>query len=541
MKKKQALLIDGLVEIRFDFDWEILELVKSIPRRRFRDNKKGKYWVCPLSVDNLSILQDADFVMDKGLLQYLDDKNKKKDAVIEMPDLKKELFPFQRDGVSFIYQRDGRAIVADEMGLGKTIQALAYLSLCPEKRPAVIVCPGHLKLNWLKEIKETLPDEMSKNIEVLYGLTATKINPKTEIIIVNYHILNAWVNELIKIKPQIVIMDEAHFCKNNKTQRTKAAKKLTKKSPYLIALTGTPIVNKPVEGFNIIQMVDKTVFPNRWDYLHRYCDAKHNGFGWDFTGASNEGELHKKLKTVMIRRLKKDVLKDLPDKIYSSVPIEIQNIDEYKKAEDDFIDYLLRKKGIQAAQKASRAGHLAKIEGLKQLAVDGKIQPAMKWIEDFLENNVDGKLVVFGTHRKTVDVIMDKFDGIAVKVDGSVSTKDRDLAVGRFHEDKNIRLFMGNIQAAGTGLTLTAASTVAFLELPWSPGELAQAEDRCHRIGQKNFVNVYHLIAADTIEEKIAMLLDKKRKVLDAVLDGEQDEGTPLLTELIKMYRKEGR
>lgn len=535
--KKACLAEEGLVEIWFDFDWDVLETVKGIPGRRFRNDRKGKYWTCPLSPDALLILGEAGFTLDEGLNEYLNGLSRKESVKMEIPRLKKELFPFQVDGVSFILERGGRAVVADEMGLGKTIQALAYLGVHPEKRPAVVVCPAHLKLNWLKEIEETLPDSMNKNVEMLYGLSTSKIRPGAGIIIVNYDILGAWVDELIKIKPQVLIADEAHFCKNNKAQRTKATKKLAKKCPHVITLTGTPIVNRPMEGFNIVQMVNKTVFPNHWNYLHRYCGAKHNGFGWDFSGASNQEELHEKLKTVMIRRLKKDVLQDLPDKIYSSIPIEILNAQEYKKAEDDFIRYLVKKKGVKAAQKASRAEHLVKIEGLKQLAIEGKIQPAMKWIEDYVE---DGKLIVFTTHKKTVDAVVNKFNKIAVKVDGSVSAKEREKAVKRFQEDKKIKLFVGNIQAAGTGLTLTAASSVAFLELPWSPGELVQAEDRCHRIGQKNSVNVYYLIAAGTIEEKIAMLLDKKRRVLDAVLDGGVNEEAPLLTELIKLYKGGG-
>lgn len=533
--KKAYLAEGGIIEIKFDFDWETLGLVKSIPGRRFQ-NGGEKYWTCPLSQGALLTLREAGFILDDGLNELGQNGNMK----IEIPRLKKDLFPFQERGISFISQRNGRAIVADEMGLGKTIQALAYLGAHPEKRPAVVVCPAHLKLNWLREIKETLPDNMNKNVEVLYGLSTSKIRPGADIIIVNYDILNAWMEALIKIKPCTLIIDEAHFCKNSKAQRTKATRKLARKCPHVIALTGTPIVNRPVEGFNIVQMVDKTIFPNHWNYLHRYCGAKHNGFGWDFSGASNQEELHEKLKTVMIRRLKKDVLQDLPDKIYSSIPIEILNAREYKKAEDDFIRYLMEKKGIKAAQKASRAEHLVKIEGLKQLAIEGKIQLAIKWIEDSVENNENGKLIVFATHKKTVEAIVNKFGKIAVKVDGSVSAKEREKAVKRFQEDKKIKLFVGNIQAAGTGLTLTAASSVAFLELPWSPGELVQAEDRCHRIGQKNSVNVYYLIAAGTIEEKIAMLLDKKRRVLDAVLDGGVNEEAPLLTELIKLYKGGG-
>jgi SWI/SNF-related matrix-associated actin-dependent regulator 1 of chromatin subfamily A len=162
---------------------------------------------------------------------------------------------------------------------------------------------------------------------------------------------------------------------------------------------------------------------------------------------------------------------------------------------------------------------------------------AIQWIRNFLDTN-GNKLVVFAVHKAAVDALMEEFKEQAVKVDGSVSAAGRDAAVRAFQEDPKIKLFVGNIQAAGVGLTLTAASSVAFLELPWTPGDLVQAEDRCHRIGQKDNVNVYYLLADGTIEEKIAELLDEKRQVLEAVLDGKEVEETQLLSELIKSYQK---
>jgi SWI/SNF-related matrix-associated actin-dependent regulator 1 of chromatin subfamily A len=313
-------------------------------------------------------------------------------------------------------------------------------------------------------------------------------------------------------------------------------KKISKRIDHFIALSGTPIVNRPIEMFNALNIIDPTVIPNFWEYTKRYCGRKHNGFGWDFSGATNTQELHKILsESIMLRRKKQDVLTELPDKTFSLVPMELDNEKEYFAAENDFIQFIKETKGRQAAERAEGAQVLAEIEGLKQLAVKGKLTQSINWIADFLES--DEKLVVFAVHKFVIDALMEAFKGKAVKIDGSVKNEDRQTAVDKFQNDDNIRLFVGNIQAAGVGITLTKASNVAFLELPWTPGALVQAEDRVHRIGQKDAVTVHYLLAAGTIEEKIARLIDSKRKILDRVLDGRRTEEESLLGELINEYK----
>ena len=516
---------DRTMEIRYKFDPEILQLIKTLPGRRFHPDKK--YWTATITKDSIQKLKDVEFTIDKELEEFLHEEERE----IEVPGLKKQLFTFQKVGVAFIEKRKGRALIADEMGLGKTIQAAAWLQLHPEKRPAIILCPASLKLNWAKELRDTL--STNDKVEILSG---TKPYPITgSIIIINYDILNSWIETLQAINPQVLIMDEAHYIKNSSAIRTKAAKKLAKGIPHVIALTGTPIVNRPIEGFNIFQILDRNLFPNFWTYVHRYCGARHNGFGWDFSGATNKEELNQILtSTIMIRRRKADVLKDLPEKLFSFVPMELANETEYRIAEKEFIEYLRGVKGKEAAEKAKKAEHLVKIEALKQLAVKGKMKQAINWIKDFIEDS--SKLVVFAVHKEVIDQLMKEFKEIAVKIDGSIPTPERHKAVEAFQNDPNVKLFIGNIQAAGVGLTLTAASAVAFLELPWTPGELQQAEDRCHRIGQKNAVNIYYLLAENSVEYRLAKLLDRKKEVLSAVIDGKPVEEKSLITELIESY-----
>jgi SWI/SNF-related matrix-associated actin-dependent regulator 1 of chromatin subfamily A len=539
------------IHISFPFNREIISRVKSLPGRRF--NKDDKTWTCPLSLESVETLRELGFELDQALQDYLDQSRlhaAELDSDFQVPGLNGTLLPFQRQGVAFLEAKGGRGLIGDEMGLGKTVQALAWLQLHPEARPAVIVTPGSLKLNWAKEAAAWMTNA---NVQVLSGQDPTKTQVTGDVLVINYDILgnkwekpkgakqkqevpySGWVDYLRDLGAQTVVADEAHFFKNRDAKRTKGIEKLGDRVDHFIALTGTPIVNRPIEMYNAIKMVDPTIFPSRWKFAQRYCGATHNGFGWDFNGASNTQELHDKLvNTVMIRRRKADVLTELPDKLYDHIPLGLSNRSEYRKAEQDFIAWLKETKGAEKADKASRAQALAQINELKQLSVQGKLKGATEWIQDFLTGGE--KLVVFGVHRKVLYHLQEVFGDQAVKVDGDTSDEGKDRAVELFQNDPNTRLFIGNVQAAGVGLTLTAASNVAFLELPWTPGDLQQAEDRCHRIGQDNAVTVYYLLAENSIETEIAQAIDEKREILDQVLDGEDVANSPLLTDLMSEY-----
>ncbi len=520
------------IKVTFPFSYDDLDRVRTLPNRQYHSD--GKFWACPLSIDAVEMLLEWKFTVDPQLLSFLQKSKVHVSTVdkITVPGLKGTLYPFQEKGVGFLEAKRGRALIADEMGLGKTIQTLAWLQLHPELTPIIIVVPASLKLNWEREIEAWMTDPGT--VQILSGTTPSSLF-YADTFIINYDILFAWTAEIKRIKPQVLVLDEVHYTKNNQAKRTKAAKKLGKFIPHVIGLSGTPIVNRPIEIYNAINIIDRTVFPSQWDYTEKYCACKYNGFGWDVSGASNTEELNYKLtNSIMLRRLKKDVLPDLPDKVCSYIPIELDNTEDYRFAERNFISFIRQYKGKEAANKASNAAALAEIEGLKQLAVKGKLKQCINWIRDFLES--DEKLVVFCTHKFVVNALMEEFPKIAVKVDGSVTGKNRQLAVDSFQKLSTVRLFVGNIKAAGVGITLTAASNVAFIELPWSPGDVDQAGDRVHRIGQKNSVTIYYLLAAGTIEERIAKLIDKKRKVLDSVLDGKVTETESLLTELMNEY-----
>lgn len=352
-----------------------------------------------------------------------------------------------------------------------------------------------------------------------------------EILIINYDVLDAWADSL---NPSVLIADECHYFKNNRARRTKAVKKLKKKSDHFIPLSGTPIVNRPIEFYNALNMVEPGLFPSFWKYAQKYCGATHNGWGWDFTGATNTEELHTLIQSIMIRRKKEDVLKDLPAKVRSIVPLELSKKDrqEYASAANNIIRWIRENEGKAQAEKAKQAEVLVSINKLKQLAVKGKIKACIDWIKNFIE--VDGKLVVFADNHWVIDKLMEEFKDVAVKLDGRNDQTSRNEAVELFQNSEQCRLFVGNMKAAGVGITLTAASNTCFIQFGWTPGDHQQAEDRVHRIGQEaNSVNAYYLIAPGTIEEDIAQLIDKKSRVLDSVLDGKEADQSSLLSELL--------
>ena len=521
--KKKVILEKDILKITFVYSPSTVNQVKLLSGRKW--HPASKYWSCPPSHDNFEKLIEWDFSLDNKAQKVWDEINKTVNIDLSDHPALEGAFPFQKKGVEFIESKNGKALVGDEMGLGKTVQALLWLKLHPELRPTVIVCPASLKLNWEKEAKTWLK-ALDNLIFVASGTKSDHVLGCEDIIIINYDILDYWCSWLIAIEPKVLILDEAHYIKNQKAKRSKAVKKLAKKVPHIIGLTGTPIVNRPVEFFAILNLLNPAEWPSFWGYAHKYCGAKHNGFGWDFNGSNNPDELNQKLKRTMIRRLKSEVLPELPAKIRTVIPLEITNRKAYDRAVDEL------------DSSDSPAIQLTRIEALKQLVVEGKIDSCINWIKDFLESGE--KLVVFAAHKKVINRLMDEFGLIAVKVDGSCSQKDRQKSVEAFQNDPGFLLFIGNTKAAGVGLTLTAASSTCFVELGWTPGEMDQAEDRVHRIGQKaDSVNAYYLLGQDTIETEIAKLLDQKRKILDSVLDGTETDETSLLTELMKRLKGE--
>lgn len=461
------------------------------------------------------------------------------DADLEVEGLAGELKPFQRAGVLYLLRRR-RAFLADEQGLGKTIEALAAIE-ADGAFPAVVVCPASLKLNWAREIRKWLPH---REVQLLSGMGAktpaaasAQALRAADIHIVNYDILDAREQALAAVSPRALVLDEAHYCKNAAAKRTQAVQRLSGCMPndgLVLALTGTPVMNRAAELIAQLRIIGRLAeFGSGAQFSRR------------FRGADANLRLHWHLRSrCFVRRLKSEVLPQLPAKTRSIVPVELDNESEYRLAERDVIAWLatqpldLRELDARVAA-ALRAERLVRLNALKLLAAEGKLHAALTWIHDFLASGE--RLVVFARHRKIQQAVIERFPS-ALHVLGSDDHAARDAAVSAFQEPDEAhgvhnQLIVCSIELAGHGLTLTRASNVAFLELDWTPAKLEQAEDRCHRIGQQDAVNAAYLLAAGTIDETIATLLERKRAVIGAVTDGRQQDEEGLLDAVVRELR----
>lgn len=426
-----------------------------------------------------------------------------------------------------------------------TGQAIAY-AWGANLRLVVAVVPASLKLNWAREITKWTGET---SIFVAEGKKPTEDDKvaarQAKWIVINYDILQGWREFLGKLKPSCLLFDEVQAIKNGQSKRTLASKYVAKRSERVIALSGTPLENSPAELLPVIQMVDPALFPFPVQYEDRFCNlnqktVKVRGGGTrdvkDASGATNTKELHRILTdTIFLRRKKAEVLPQLPDKRRAVIPVRmsVQAMREYKKVESDFLGWL---KGVDPKKvvKAKKAEALMQFQTLKRLAARGKMGMVADWINTYLE--AEPKLVVFAHHKDIIEKLKSIYSKSCVVVDGSVPANKRLELRDRFQEDPAIKLFIGNIKAAGTGLTLTAANATLTVELVWTSTAHDQCEDRVHRIGQKRGVTSYYVLAEGTVETRIINLLDRKRGIVSQVLDGEDPVDDDMLNELLLSY-----
>ncbi|HLN19154.1 MAG TPA: DEAD/DEAH box helicase [Patescibacteria group bacterium] len=410
----------------------------------------------------------------------------------------KPLYPFQIQAVDFILKVGGKALLAMDMGTGKTATAIGYGAYKRCGR-VLVICPASVKENWKREIKS------------FAGIDAKIIGGGDEggWEIINYDQLQKHLVYLKKQFYDLIICDESHYIKNKKAIRTKTAFKLLDKAKDVLFLTGTPIMNRPIEIYTTFNFIAPINF---FEFATRYCGAVKNHWGWDFNGASHLDELKERMYW-MHRRRKEDVLPQLPDKTVSVLNTEMKSWKEYKQVLEDFRQWLLDKDLGTAALYAEA---LTKANYLKQIVVRNK--NIKEIIDDFLENGK--KIIVFSQYKGVINELYEQYEAMSVRLTGDTPTEDRQGLVDIFQNDSKVRIFFSTIQAGGVGITLTEADTVLFTDMLWTPSNHHQAEDRAHRIGQKNNVNVYYLITPDTLEEKIWKMLRRKELMVNQIIEG---------------------
>ncbi|MDP2235004.1 MAG: DEAD/DEAH box helicase [Bacteroidales bacterium] len=514
--------------IQFRYLPHLVDAVKSLPGRRF--DPVDKCWTVPVDQKEtvMAFAQKFKFSLGETMLdERIGEIPPMPELQIEIP-LKMKLFHFQAQGVAYALEKK-RIIVGDQPGLGKSCQAIATI-VAANAFPCLVIAPSSLKINWQREWhmwsdrKAMILNDGIKNNFHLYWQANL-----AQVFIVNYESLKKYFVQSInkpesaklrlnhvKFKEHVtsmfksVIIDESHRVKSTATQQTKFTKGIASGKEYILALTGTPVINKPkdlISQLGIIEQMPR--FGGYQKFTQRYCSGPRE--------ASNLRELNYLLNlNCFYRRDKQDVLKDLPAKMRQVAMCQITTRREYKDAEDNLIKYLRAYKDAddEKVARALRGEVMVQIGILKNISARGKLTDVYEFIDDIMESGE--KLVVFA-HLKEVIQAIHKHYPKAVTITGDDNQSDRQNAVDSFQKNPETKLILCSIKAAGVGLTLTASSRVAFVELPWTAADCDQCEDRCHRIGQHDSVTCTYFLGEDTIDEKIYKIIQTKREIAATV------------------------
>jgi SWI/SNF-related matrix-associated actin-dependent regulator 1 of chromatin subfamily A len=525
---------------RFTFDWATKDVVKN---SGFTFSPSEKLW----------------FTRDEAIARRLDPKTAEQavaeansaiaqsratdaDASIPAPDGLRYL-GYQVAGINYARARKN-VLIADEMGLGKTIQAIGTINADASIQNVLVVCPASIKINWSRELHKWLVRPYT--IEIANGGSF----PAAQIVIINFDILTKHRAAIDMRRWDLLVVDECHKVKNPKAQRTRALlghkdrRNPAKNDAGIratrrIFMTGTPIVNRPSELWTTVQTLDENDLGHSFfGFMKRYTQAHHNGYGWDFSGASNLEELQTRMRSkFMVRRLKSEVLSELPAKRRQIIELtpngaaaviaaaERSAFERNQAAIEAAIAArnAAREAGDREAFEAavrqlrqSREIDFADMSKLRHDTAVAKVPQVIEHLETCLEE--EEKVVIFVHHHDVGDAIKEAFPGAAM-VTGRTAVGQRQIEVDKFQNDPNCHVFIGSIQAAGVGFTLTASAHVIFAELDWVPGNVSQAEDRLHRIGQAQSVLVQHLVFDNSVDSRMAHVIIAKQAVIDAALD----------------------
>ena len=433
---------------------------------------------------------------------------------------------------SIEYEKSGEAIciavdatdklyvVDDFIVTHNTVQSLAYITHT-EQRKSLIICPASVKYNWEAEVKKWTKLK-SFVIDAKDGISNEEWNG-SDIIIINYDILKKYFDFLINKRIDCCVCDEHHFMKNAGAVRTKAAMAIARQSTSLLMLSATPLMNRTIELYTALNLMDPEKWNDWYSYTKRYCNGHMGDWGYECKGSSNLDELKQEIDHYFIRRRKQDVLKDLPEKVYIKIPVKLDSKTqkEYNILENNLVEYLrdVKKKENKEIAKSLQAEKLIKIGELRQLTTKGKVGAVKELIDSILESGE--KAVIFSVYNEPIESLYESYKDLSVILTGKQSSSEKNIAATTFQADPEKKLFFGGLKSAGVGLTLTTATNVIFLDFSWIPADHIQGEDRIHRIGSvSNSVNIYQLFSKDTIDEYMVSLLAEKRKIFDKIIDG---------------------
>ena len=427
-----------------------------------------------------------------------------------------------------------RFILADDMGLGKTT-ATIIAALETGAKKILIICPASLKINWQREIA----NYTDRSVFISEG---KKFSLEHDFVIVNYDILknfhdtkNKETSLLQQGNFDLVILDEAHMVSNPQAQRTKIINHFVKNINRVWLLTGTPMTSRPMNYYNLLYLIESPVAQNWMAYAIRYCQGYQFTAGkrkvWNVSGASNLEELRDRTSKQILRRLKEDVL-DLPDKIITPVYLRLQS-KEYEGLMGEYYDWYDK----NPDESTSLTVQFSKLMKVRKVIANEKVNQTIEFAENILEQGK--KVIIFTNFTDTLQSIYQHFGKKAVYLDGSCSNSQRQQAVDLFQNDEKVQVFVGNLKAAGVGLTLTAAEVVIMNDLSFVPAEHAQAEDRAYRYGQKSNVLVYYPLFDNSIEGAIYDILNKKKEIIRTVMGDEMTyNSADVVEEILKLINK---
>lgn len=444
------------------------------------------------------------------------------------------LYPFQKEGVAFALNHHGRALIGDEMGVGKTVQGIAIASAYQDEWPVFVMCPASVKLNWRDEFRRWMPFLENKDFYILESKKTMKNAAK--VWIASYHMATYLESTLNTKTFNVIIADECHYLKNYNAKRTQCLVPFLQKAKRVILLSGTPVLSRPAELYTQLSAIRPDIFYSFRVFAERYCDAKISFNHVDYSGASHIKELHTLLaNTVMIRRLKSDVLTQLPAKVRQKVEIAVTQ-EHCRSIRKLYIEVRRKKRFLKElittqtdARDAEFASKKMETEMFMtkayKLTAQAKIKGVCEYVSYLIQS--DCKFLIFAHHLDMLDAIEQqvvKEKAKFIRIDGSTPQERRHKGVQAFQENKECQVAVLSILAAGQGITLTAASTVIMAEMTWTPGIMIQAEDRAHRIGQTRAVNIHYLYAPNTLDEFIWPRILNKLNVISRALDNNQNE-----------------